>query len=1552
MFDVQPIVRANEKEIPTVVTLEGDGSGGNGLGVSYRWTQRCTTAADARLPGSHCSTVTPAVHWLGRRREADTRFATPRVLRPTFFVFGLTVTDGSATSNAFLRIKVLPLPTSGKGFTIRNAHPKAEKPNGPATEKRTLPRPALELRPTAAPKKDTAVPGVTSTTATTADTTTTTATTTAAPGPPAIFCQLVRDAINSAGSFSASVAGGVSIDLEGISVSGTDCSPDTTVSFSGSSFKVHGYLSATGVAGSISKDGISFSSGTLTGPDAWGAPSFTIGSGISIPFGGGSVSLSGTVTAGGFAFVPLPSGWHGSTSVTFGSGSNGTSVSISTTATGPKIDASPNSDPPTATVQGSVANDGTFSLAFDIQRIVQLAGTGVNVSGHVTRSAPGGAIAAEVEGSITSPIQIVPGLSIKTLKVKVAPTDQALGITAEGTIGLAVPSGSAEVNVKLAYDNPANWSLAAEGAGDAAWTPLPGLTIASKDFSGAIVAKDDKYALTLKVALSNDWKPTSSMTVSNLVLNLSNVCPNTGAPCPPQASVFLDLKGDVAFTLPSVGTAKAAIAGALALPSGEFSVEAKLTQALPIAAGITIDNASVLIQHGMKDASEEPSAETVDAGALRVDLMGGITVPGLGKLPTVHASFSSKGWAIAMPLGSFSLPGASGDGSTLSNTVMGWSSYDTTMAVVDPVTKAVSKISLTAGAFKLTGNFSTPAWLKQSLKLPGDIRGRATGIIDPTHDTYSLRMEFDVPGQPYLYGDATSATNIKLKSTFFEIARQGADFNVALGGTAGLTVAATASAPESNVDLSVALGFAVTSQTVTGTLSFSSPAGWPNAFGAKDLTLYDLAIQFQFNIPTLTPAVGLGARAVLPEQIRQQLGVVNGARTTIVANISVTNPCLGIQVDDPTGKGVDVLSIGNSSLTSKAFLLQIAPTGCTVGQFKYAPGFSVNFDGKVAGVSLAIKATLQLVPFAFDATVDVGEFAVGGMTIKKTHVEVSLAVNKVKIAFSGGVEAFGTNVDLTGGFRQNGQTVIADFTGTLDKLALGGDAVTANNLRVTTHIETGTTNVLQFRASGAITLLGSSATGNFELFLSNGQLNAAKADVATTVKLGGAGGLTLNGIFKLNYSKTGPFTLDATVNARFGTVDLAKASVSVKSGSLAVTASFSVGNVFTADIAGAAYYGAVPSGARIPNAQGMEVPAQTGDFYLTATNVTLDVAGFKGSGSVWVGRAGGVTGASLDGNLQVVGTSGTNSVAVAGNIDTAGNFSLKGSAALDLAGFRPNVAVTVTKTGQTVTVSGAASIAVGSSSVKLSGDFRYDAGQFRFRLNGAGNLAVGGYNLGNANVKLSNFPEDAGLSAQIALQAGSTLTASGKLNIEANGRFFFSADANLDLHAVKVAGTVTFTNNYQTCSAVLTGWKNIFFPIFTTTCTTRDIPPTLSAAATVSASGFSFAVSMNVSASGSFSATARTPVSGETVVTTPTVSFVVAKGYGELSYHFELTIQSSSPYLAVDGAGSAAIKYQYWTPVSWSSWKSAAVSISLKTDPFKACAYTAVLGYDVGGCVP
>src|SRR5581483_7219144 len=101
----------------------------------------------------------------------------------------------------------------------------------------------------------------------------------------------------------------------------------------------------------------------------------------------------------------------------------------------------------------------------------------------------------------------------------------------------------------------------------------------------------------------------------------------------------------------------------------------------------------------------------------------------------------------------FSLPGGSGDGSSISNAVLGWATYATKLDVVDPVTKAVTKIDLPANKFKLTGSFSTPPWLRKMLGLSSDVNGRATGLFDPAANTYSLRMDFDLPGQPYLYGD-------------------------------------------------------------------------------------------------------------------------------------------------------------------------------------------------------------------------------------------------------------------------------------------------------------------------------------------------------------------------------------------------------------------------------------------------------------------------------------------------------------------------------------------------------------------------------------------------------------------------------------------------------------------------------------------------------------------------------------------------------------------------------------------------------------------------------
>jgi hypothetical protein len=288
----------------------------------------------------------------------------------------------------------------------------------------------------------------------------------------------------------------------------------------------------------------------------------------------------------------------------------------------------------------------------------------------------------------------------------------------------------------------------------------------------------------------------------------------------------------------------------------------------------------------------------------------------------------------------------------------------------------------------------------------------------------------------------------------------------------------------------------------------------------------------------------------------------------------------------------------------------------------------------------------------------------------------------------------------------------------------------------------------------------------------------------------------------------------------------------------------------------------------------------------------------------------------------------------------------------------------VTKTGSTVAVSGSTSIQVLSSSISIKGDFLYDGGQFRFRLNGTGTLVAGGYTIANTNIAFSNFPSDAGLKASISLNAGGVVTVNGTLNIDANGGFYLSASARLSLGGIGgVDGNVVFYGGpTNVCAPVVDHYISIWIiqiPIFRIDCGLQNRTPTLNASATVSAGGFSFGVSLTVDGNGNYSATAASPASGDTTLSTPTISFVVVRGYAYITYHMRLTIQNRSPQVAVDGFGSAGIKYQHWDIVwppwdsGWSGWKDGgSITASFKTNPFKACGYISIAGQSIGGCVP
>lgn len=206
--------------------------------------------------------------------------------------------------------------------------------------------------------------------------------------------------------------------------------------------------------------------------------------------------------------------------------------------------------------------------------------------------------------------------------------------------------------------------------------------------------------------------------------------------------------------------------------------------------------------------------------------------------------------------------------------------------------------------------------------------------------------------------------------------------------------------------------------------------------------------------------------------------------------------------------------------------------------------------------------------------------------------------------------------------------------------------------------------------------------------------------------------------------------------------------------------------------------------------------------------------------------------------------------------------------------------------------------------------------------------------------------------------AGSTVHIDGTLNVNAEGGFYLSANANIDLRAFTVNGNVEFYSGRNTFCHDTFIWFFWFTINVGQTCETADYPTTLKASATVESAGFSFGVSMQVNGDGSFYATARTPIYADTVVSTGTVDLWAVRGYAQFAYHMSLTLQSNYPQVSVEGSGTASIKYQHWEIVwppwdsGWSDWKTAAtISVSIRTNPFGACAYVDVFGYDVGGCI-
>ena len=1307
----------------------------------------------------------------------------------------------------------------------------------------------------------------------------------------------------------------------------------SSYSFSGSKFTV-GSVTIGNSSGTLSLAGVTLTSGSVTLPSGWniGPISISGSSPLIITFAEGSTpaSLVGQlIAANSFALLPLPSGWAGNTTLTFGT----TSSTLDATATG--------DGDGSVSATGTIGTDGTYNVAVTADNVLHIGSAPINLSGSVTNQ--GGSVQSTITGTLTSPTELASGVSVQSLTATWTP-QAANGPVFVGSGSINVASGSSTpltLNANLSYTSTTTWNLTLTGSGGPTWTPLPGLNLSASNFSGAVGQTKGAWAWNI-IGTVPTWKVSSVLTLNNTTIDLTDQCTGTGtggsAPCP-GGSMFLELDTNAVLDPPLISPINLKADAIIGLgDGGGFSLAASMGN-VDIAPGISLSSPALNVTYDMPAGSVAgsigaPTFTSSSENGFSITALGGLSVPGIGSFSSIAANISSTGWS----LGGFDPDGVSMGSSSNGNqsgTYFGWSSFAATMTADLPVFGTQVQ-QLTPGTISVLGGFAVPSWFG---KITGKSVPLALGQIQFNPSTGFFNAGISIPGAFDLPGGGSS---INATSLSFDIENDMSGLTVSVGASTALTVKGMSGASQAPT-LDLTLAFDVTTQNVEASMSFVDPAGWQNAFGVDGLVVNDASFTLMINLDTMTPGLKLIASGSLPSSVAGPFQVPGqGIPITVGAELALTNPCVEFQVGDSTGTQ-PVLQMDGGAITANYFEFILAPDGCQLSpqSAPITPGFQMAFDGSVLGTTVDVSASLQLAPTTkFTASIAIGAFHLGGMQFEQTTIGVSLdeqaGINDV--SFSGGFSIFGNGISVAGSLDQNGPTTTATLSmaeqGTFQ---VAGFSLTNMNVQTSVTFGPGVEN-LSIAASGKVSILGQMVdVQQFDATIDNGVVEDVQFNISTAINVQDVA--TATGDFAMNYqASTDIFDLNAQVvlstSAGFSIGTPANpATLNISPQCSAFEGELAIGSVFDATLSGTIAY---QDGCQeqVQNAQGQMVTPNPGDFSFAADNVAINIGPFSAGGSVSVGNISGVAYAQLATTLKLSPQSSSDEVSIAGEFQSNGNFAFTGNGQLDLAGFDLQMAVNASNQNGNVSVGGSTQLSIAGTSVSIAGEFSEVSGVPSTTLTGSINaLSLGGYDVGNASVTLSQTPEEISVQAAVNMSVGSASTgeiaADGAITfVEPLGGgaplFYASLNATLGIPSfATMTGAVTFTDCVNNC--------------------TQLGPVDFTMNGTLGESGFQFTTSVNMSSTGDFTATANF---GDNMCT-GTINLLVVRAEGCFDYNIGLWIGSSAPYGSLTATAGANVDIQTWDASpwyepwkwSWGSWHSFGVSISadVQLDPFKLC---------------
>lgn len=195
-----------------------------------------------------------------------------------------------------------------------------------------------------------------------------------------------------------------------------------------------------------------------------------------------------------------------------------------------------------------------------------------------------------------------------------------------------------------------------------------------------------------------------------------------------------------------------------------------------------------------------------------------------------------------------------------------------------------------------------------------------------------------------------------------------------------------------------------------------------NAFGQDGLIVRGLELELTIAANPLQSEIGFHGDVTLPDKWGSSIGLYPGAKIALAAKISITEPCLMLNISAGPGQeyAADMAKAG--VMFTKELGLVIAPVGCTIGTKKIPAGFGFAFDATFGPkssnraqdkVKIIVGVTLPSESFkglAIKADIDVPAWTLYDLKLERTIIKVDIDTTKKQyyVKVVGGLSLWGS----------------------------------------------------------------------------------------------------------------------------------------------------------------------------------------------------------------------------------------------------------------------------------------------------------------------------------------------------------------------------------------------------------------------------------------------------------------------------------------------------------------------------------------------------------------